>query len=375
MRYKIILFFLILFTGSLIFVSSCKKKNEEENKPEFDRKGMLTNIGNNSIIPNYEKLKTALQELDTAVTAFNASPDLTNLSALQNAFKEAYKAWEINSVFEFGPAEQEMLRANLNTFPAYVVKIESNITSNTYSFDDPDNITTKGFPAMDYLLFGVGADNNAILAKYTTDTDAANRRNYLQAISNYIRGKVETVNNAWSPSGGNYINTFINASGTDVGSSLGQLVNQLNQDFEMMRTPKIGIPLGKQTLGSPLPAKAEAYYSGISAELALTQLKAIENIFLGRSEAGVDGSGLDDYLAYLKAPYNGGQLSDAIKNQFTTAITKLQAVPDPLSSTVQNNPAIVDAAYIELQKLLVLLKTDMPSALGVLITYQDNDGD
>lgn len=375
MRYKVILFFLILFAGSAIFISSCKKKDEEDNKPEFDRKGMLTNIGNNNIIPNYETLEAALQELDTAVNAFNASPDLTNLSALQNAFKEAYKAWQLCSVFEFGPAEQEMLRANVNTFPAYVAKIESNITSNSYSFDDPDNITTKGFPAMDYLLFGIGADNNTIIAKYTADVDAGNRRSYLQAISTYLKGKVESVNNAWSPSGGNYINTFINASGTDVGSSLGQLVNQLNYDFEILRNAKIGIPLGKKSLGTPMPEKVEALYSGISVELALIHLKAMENIYLGRSEAGIDGSGLDEYLVHLEAPYNGGQLSDAIKNQFTTAITKLQAVPDPLSSTVQSNPAIVDAAYIELQKLLVLLKTDMPSALGVLITYQDNDGD
>jgi hypothetical protein len=28
-----------------------------------------------------------------------------------------------------------------------------------------------------------------------------------------------------------------------------------------------------------------------------------------------------------------------------------------------------------LVKLLVLLKTDMPSSLGVVITYQDGDGD
>lgn len=374
MKSKIISVFILLFSCSVIFISSCKK-DDEENKPEFERKGMLTNIGNNIIIPNYETLEGAVQDFDIAVTTFNANSDLTNLGALQNAFKEAYKAYQICSVFEFGPADQEMLRANLNTFPAYVAKIESNVSSNTYSFDDPDNITTKGFPAMDYLLFGVGADNDAILTKYTTDANAGNRKNYLSAIASYLKTKVESVNNAWSSTGGNYINTFINASGTDVGSSLGQLVNQLNYDFEILRNAKIGIPLGKKTLGTPLPEKVEALYSGMSVELALIQLKAMQNIYLGRSEAGIDGSGLDDYLIHLEAPYNNGQLSDAIKNQFTTAISKLQAVPNPLSSTVQNNPSVIDAAYIELQKLLVLLKTDMPSALGVLITYQDNDGD
>jgi len=31
--------------------------------------------------------------------------------------------------------------------------------------------------------------------------------------------------------------------------------------------------------------------------------------------------------------------------------------------------------YAELQALVVLWKVDMMSALGILVTYQDNDGD
>jgi hypothetical protein len=38
-----------------------------------------------------------------------------------------------------------------------------------------------------------------------------------------------------------------------------------------------------------------------------------------------------------------------------------------------NGPA--ETAYNEVRNMVVYLKTDMPSALGILITYQDNDGD
>jgi predicted lipoprotein len=152
-------------------------------------------------------------------------------------------------------------------------------------------------------------------------------------------------------------------------------VNQLNYDFEFLKNYKIAIPLGKRTLGTPLPEKVEGYYSKISIQLAAEQFKAIENIYLGKSKLGVDGLGLDDNLVHLKSEYNGGTLSDAIRAQITTVLSKIQAIPDPLSSSITNNPAIVDAAYVEMQKLVVLFKTDMSSALGVLITYQDNDGD
>jgi predicted lipoprotein len=35
----------------------------------------------------------------------------------------------------------------------------------------------------------------------------------------------------------------------------------------------------------------------------------------------------------------------------------------------------VEDAYKEIQKLLTLLKTDVSSALGVQISFMDNDGD
>ena len=153
------------------------------------------------------------------------------------------------------------------------------------------------------------------------------------------------------------------------------LVNQLNYDFELLKNAKIGIPLGKKTFGTPIPAKVEAFYSTQSLVLVTEHLKSISTIYLGKNLQNAHGLGLDDYLAHLKAQHSLGLLNDVIKNQFTLAETKLAAIPGTLSQAVVSNPAVVDAAYAELQKLVVLLKVDVPSALGVLITYQDNDGD
>ena len=53
----------------------------------------------------------------------------------------------------------------------------------------------------------------------------------------------------------------------------------------------------------------------------------------------------------------------------------MEQIPAPLSIAVDQYKTEVDAAYLEIQKNVIMLKTDMPSAMGVLITYQDNDGD
>ena len=62
---------------------------------------------------------------------------------------------------------------------------------------------------------------------------------------------------------------------------------------------------------------------------------------------------------------------------FSTAdtIAAVNAIPEPLSDAVVNQAPTVENAYNEIQKLVVMLKSDMASALSILITYTDADGD
>ncbi len=352
--------------------SSCKPK--DNTTTSFDSKAMLTNTGNNIIIPAYRALQSAATGLDSATLAFNQNATAGTLVNLQAAFKNACRAWQACSPYEFGPAEQQIMRAHFNTFPTDTLQINANITGGSYNLDALANFDAQGFPALDYLLFGLGTDNSAILNWYTVDTKAAARKAYLTALVTDIKTRTNTVFSAWSPTGSNYVGTFQNSEGVDIGSATGSLVNQLNFDLEIIKNNELGIPLGKQTMGSPLPHKVQAYYSGISAELALLHIKALQAIYLGQSDNG-NGAGLDDCLTQLNAQYTNGPLNDVIKNQFNAAIAKVQVLSDPLSTSIGTNAAAANDAYNELQKLTVLLKTDMPSAMSVLITYVDTDGD
>ena len=354
------------------FIQACSKSSPSPAKNSgFDRVGMLTNIGTNIIVPSYLTFQTSVNTLDAAVTDFNTAPDAAKLNTLQLAFIDTYKKWQSVSVFDFGPATNENLRISLNTFPADVNQINTNVSTGSYSLSSLSSLDVQGFPALDYLLFGTGADNTAILAQYTTDAAAANRKTYLAAVDNIIKTKTDNVVTAWTST---HPATFLSASGTDVGSSLGQLTNQLNQDYETLKNYEIGIPLGIQSLGTAFPQKVQAYYSKISLQLALLHLQTIQNVYEGVSAKG-NGLSFDDYLVALNATYNGGSLNDAIIAQFAASQGKLQALSDPLSAQIISNATGVNAAYAALQLQTVLLKTDMPSALGVSITYGDNDGD
>jgi predicted lipoprotein len=367
------LFVLVVSISFLTGFAGCEKPNPKpNNNSSYDRKGMLTNLSTNIILPSYLAFKNSSSTLDSAIKAFASFPSSATLAVAQGALKLTYKQWQSVSAFEFGPAEAITFRINTNTYPADISQIESNINQNTYNPVLLANLAAKGLPTIDYLLFGTGADNSAILQQYTTDAKAANRKTYLALISAELKTNAANVYDTWKNS---YSTTFVNADGTDVGSSTGLLVNQLIYDFENLKNFEIGVPAGTQSMGTTFPKKVQAYYSGISAQLVLLHLQALQNIYKGNSAQG-DGQGLDDYLDKVNAKYSDGKpLNDVIKNQFSVALVKLQALSDPLSENIKNNNPAVLAAYSELQKLTVLLKTDMTSSLGILITFGDNDGD
>jgi uncharacterized protein len=324
-------------------------------------------MADNVIIPAYEVF---LKSCDSLIRAYNVFKVNATVSSLQNVkvkLQQCNLDYHAISVFEFGPAEQEVVRMNFNVFPTDTVQIRSNIISGNYNLTTAANLDAKGFPALDFLFYGNNKTESQILNTFST-----NQKQYVSDVLNEMHGKANSILSAWKNS---YRNTFVNSLSTDIGSSIGFLVNQLNYELDYLKNAKVGIPLGKKSLDVPIPDKCEAYYSKQSISHAMATLNIIENVYLGKSLSGNDGKGFDDYLTHLKVNHTNGSLNDAIKSQIAIAQTKLNAINGVLAEQITANPNAVNTAYTELVKLLVLLKTDMPSQLGVIITYQDGDGD
>lgn len=361
----------LLLGALLLGVTGCGPDDPDENS-SFDQGALLRNIGTNLIVPNYQDLQSDVTALQLASDEFVAAPTTDHLVQLRSTYLAAYTAWGHCSAFELGPASDRALRANVNTFPTDTSQINQNIATGQYDLAAATNLDAKGFPALDYLLYGLGDSESEVVSMFTQTGKGTDRINYLAAAVSDLKGLVDETVAAWNSA---YLATFEAAEGTDVGSSLGKLVNQLNYDYEILKKPKLGIPMGVQTLGTPLPANVEAYYSGQSLPLMRAQFEGIANLYHGRSRAGVDGYGLHEALEGLNATYAEGSLAAEIASQISTVESMLADLPGPLSETVVNDPDAAEAAYTQVQRLVVLFKTDMSSALGILITYVDNDGD
>ena len=366
----------------MLLAMACQRPEDNSCATEFDQLSLLENVGNNIILPSYLELNTATTQLQTTITDFVAAPSISTLNQAQTQLKATWLAWQTAAIFEFGPAEQEELRAYCNNFPANIVRIGEGISTGTYDLNTPAYSYARGFPTLDYLLHGEDKTAAEIVDWYTVDANASTRQQYLEAVATLLQQKINTVYTAWLPTGGNYLNTFITTEGVANGKPLSDLINQWNKNAELIKNNKLGDPISAKTGYVPLlPDNVEAFYSKNSLELAIKAVEAQQAVFLGStvfSTSVENGVGLDDYLEATGAQKGDKSLAVFIEEQYTATLTALNALaPNTLQDAINNNLDGVKAAYAAAQNQTVSTKTDLPAALCVSITYIDNvdDGD
>lgn len=366
----------IVFVLAVTVFCACSKSSDKggETPNAFDKTAMLTNYADNLIIPGYTALQQKLQVLQAASDAFLAAPTIATQATLKTAYTDAQLQYERITSFHFGPAETVLLDIfanfsgsldyNFNTagqltgFSIDSVSIENNISTGTYNLATMSRASfySQGFPALNYLCFGPNA-----IAKFGTNTAA--RVKYVKDVLARLKGLVDGVVTSW----GTYRADFISNTKTNVGSPIGNMVNQIAYQMDLLKGPRIGWPFGKQSNGTVFATKVEAYFTNNSVALAVENINALKKTYNG----GGNGKGLSDYLVALGKT----TLNNDILAQFDLVSTKLSAIPDPLSTSLTTQTAVVEAAYKEIQKLLTLIKTDLASATAVQITFVDNDGD
>jgi predicted lipoprotein len=333
----------------------------------FDRQALLTNYANNKIAPSYAAYFEAVSDLKGKVVAFETNTDATTLEALKTAFSKTYLDWQNVGFYEFGVASEQILLDNTNLYPCDTATIESNIESGNYNLDALGSSDIKGLPTVDYLLF----------AKATAETvsafeNSAERFTYLNAIVEQLYTKAQIVHSYWSDESNK--EAFVANDGNAEGSSISEMVNGYVRYFEKhYRSGKVGIPVGKAPglLDEPLPEKSEALYSENSIELLKESTAALERFYYGNSSNNTSGLGLDDYLIAV----GNQEFHATIAASFTAIKADIDQINKPMNEAVTENTDQIVALYTKIQGLHVTLKNDMTSALGILINYQDNDGD
>ncbi|HAR19898.1 MAG TPA: peptidase M75, Imelysin [Cytophagales bacterium] len=306
---------------------------------------------------------------------FTSQPDSTSLSNFRAAWKNAYIEWQKVELFDLGPSNDVAMRLYFNIYPTDVAGIETNVASGNSNFGIEFN--RQGFPALDYLINGMGTDAETI-DKYKTATDANKRIAYLNLVTNKMKEMTTSVISAWQ---NGYRNSFVGNTSVSAGSPLSGLINGYVRNYEKyIRTGKFGLPSGVMAGdGAIYASKVEGYYKkDISLDLAKAAHKASVDFFNGKSViTGAESRSLKRYLDEIGArdSKTGASLSSIINSQFGEVDKKLNLLSNNFVENVNtNNQAMIDV-YNTMQSTIRLLKVDMTSAMSISISYTDTDGD
>jgi predicted lipoprotein len=345
-----------LFVSALFLITACDK---DKNKDEFDKVALLQNFADNIIQPRYADFKTKIDSLEILFIAFQSNPTEAKFEDIKAQWKACYLSFQRVKTFDFGPAMNIGFKGAIGTFPTDTAQISSNIAAGTYNLATATNADAVGLAALDFLFYQTDA--------YLKITTSQFYSQYCLDVIQKMKAETDAVVSAWTT----FKSTFIASTGNESTSMFSMLVNDFCQDWEEAKAAKLGIPLGKYSLGIQRPEYIEARYSGYSLPILKASLNSIAEIYSGIGFNGQDGVGFDDYLMGL----NKENLNTSIKSTFQT----IDGLFSPFNSTLEieltQNQTALENLFNAISEQVIFIKTDMTASFGILITYQDNDGD
>lgn len=347
---------LILSMLLCIACSPVQDTNEEQSNRAETVALLLENWSVNVVPNTFNTYIDALSEMQDNWNTVSEDGIVSTdeINTIQTTLRSAWEQFEQVSAFNYGPSDLNLLNAYVNTFPTDTALILENISTNNTNLDPVSQIDAQGFPALDFLLNSNSELNEEEVA-YTT----------------LIIERIVTVSNTVSTEfqSTSHQTAFQENNGSDINSSMAVATNAMIKEFEVIKNPRIGIPLGKKTLGTQRPEQVEARYGKYSIALARKNWTGIQAIYYGSNPRNDAAVGLNDLL-------EGMELQADIDNQIALITQSFDAIPtDNLQEALQNHVSELNELHDAIQGLVVLWKTDMMSTLGLQINYQDNDGD
>ena len=363
---------LLIFFTSLLFLISCGGGDSSDNTPpilsdDFDRVECLSNIYDNIAILSFQEFQLKLDNLDESSSYYIQNPsDITALNSLRSSWLDAYLVWQHIEVFShFGIGEDILYGFKMNTYPTDVNRTK-NIINGIAQFN-PAFLDNQGFPALEYLIYGIESSDEEILNTLNSPLSLS----LIGDIVSEMKSNTSLVYNWWLKNR----SMIVNDNSSTATSSLNLLINDFIYHYEKgFRTNKFGIPAGYFSGGQTFPEKTEGYYAGdISKSLALSSLESIYNVFEGRkyNDNTVVGESMYTYLNFLQE----GALADDILTKLDNVNISIDNLNNDFAVQIETNNDEILNTFNLIQSVVAKFKIDMTMAMGVGIDYISGDGD
>lgn len=344
----------------VLFIAFACGSEGETPTSSFDVQKLRSEFITQIETPAINAFTKSIDNVNATISDFVDNPSEVNLESLKNNWRVAAKNYSAIEILNLGEIRSSLIMSAFYTWNANEIAIEKFINSSKSISEDVINslsTSQRGLSAIEYLLFEKSAT--------VTITDFSNqrRKKYLKVLGENLVAKAALLQSSWTT----YRDIFISNKATDINGGVAMIINQTNVLLENIRRFKIGEPAGLERTTATNVTLLQAEKSEYSLQLIAENLASIKKTFFDTKNS------IDHYLFYVTKSQD---ISAKVDEKFTAIHEDLKALSTTtLKDAITEQPTKVKKLYNNIKDLIVIIKTDVASALSITITFTDNDGD
>ncbi len=297
-------------------------------------------------------------ELRTAIITLKAFSTQAALDTAKAAWRLARQPWEQNESFGFGPVGTLGIDGNVDDCPLNLVDVKGILASKvllSVPYVEGLGTSSKGFHAMEFLLFGEKNDK-------TASTLTAREIEMVDALSANFKTQTEKLKAAWMPAGNSFGVQFTNAGKQSSvyktrKDALLEVVGSMVDICDELPNSKIEIPLAMQS-----NQYAESQFSDNTLEDYKNNILGVQAAYTGRYAARsgmIADSGIGSIVAVRNAALHAKVLA-----QLDDAFYALEYVPEPFSRSIVTMQARLRRAQDKINQLRKTLNEEVKPLIG-----------
>lgn len=365
------------------------------------RRAVLTSLGEKVILPTVRQLDLSATAMATAIDGHAGAPaDAATLATARTAWKTAMTAVQRAEVMQIGPAAfvtdngGKGLRLKIHSFPQFdaCAILAAAYAAEPAAISDATPLTTTGMGAIEFLLFGSGAERGCPTPA-TVDATALRAR-HAARLARRVATVATELRTAWEPGGGDFVAQLRTAGLGGMTYSTPQMAMDALSSaifyFEKMsKDRKLAAPTGfgatdiVECAAVSCPDLAESPFARVSRDNLRENLFAFRDILTGLDggqglNALMTGVGRSDLVTRLNAMIAVATTVEAsLSTDLETAVAAIPSRNDCIvAATNRRGPPIVCEYLGRIDDLTDTLRTEIVSTLNLRVPdYAAGDND
>lgn len=306
------------------------------------------------VIPGIEKLNVNTINFKQSVDEYCPHQNDDQLNQLKNKWIKAYLSWKEIQLYGFGSTGYLRVQRHLDFWPTRKSKLQKLLLQpNTEKAFINSGVSTRGFPAIEWLLF----------------ENPDKSKNYcalLQLLTSDLLEKIHSLHLSWQETAVSINNKseYLFENYIYSAKPAEEFINAIVVGTYLVRKKSLITPMGLTT-GFIDKNRMEANFSALSKEVFKIRLKSIIDLFSDEKIGLIEWLNINNYTS----------LADMLTRKVAPINEKYQSLDDEFSIMIESKDKRLIELESDMNDLQFILEQDLSDAFNLIMFFKDLDGD